>query len=331
MMNHDEERGYIRVETGRPVKRRALEAARSHQEEAPDRYSGELHGTIQVLTPVHVGTGDLALPGTLEPQPANPEDMPLVAPFFRVEDRLTIPGSSLKGAFRHLFELVTYSCFAQYNKRRGGYDVEYELQNCFYRADPRAGRLRFNNELCPACLVFGGQGYQGQIAFHAAPLIEPGAEIDFAPQRWTPKVRPEQASMRKVYTHIISGESLVEPVEVLPHGARLRLHAGFRNLSNVELGLLLIVLGQDADAPSYPKLGALKAHGFGAVEIEIASMTQVTGDGYLYYEDDETTVPETELRACIEAAKDADIFYAAGHDAVMQAIGYRPPEVSEWR
>jgi CRISPR/Cas system CSM-associated protein Csm3 (group 7 of RAMP superfamily) len=193
---------------------------------------------------------------------------------------LIVPGTSLKGAFRHLFEAITHSCYAQYNRfpNQGGQDVEDEFKSCTYRGDKRQTRDP-KNHLCPACRVFGALGYLGQIAFQPARLIgEQHSEIVFAPQHWTPKVSFDHRHTRKLYTHQPMIEEPAEPVEVLPPGSRLSLEAHFRNLSDVELGLLLMILGQDANQIVYPKLGGLKAHGFGAVEITLSDLGLIVGN-----------------------------------------------------
>lgn len=322
----NDEVGYVRVPADRPVRRKRLDPQRErgHLYLNRDLLSGEIRGTITAITPIHVGTGDLEDPRRLSPSPDNPEGMKLVAPFFREAGRLTIPGSSLKGAFRHLFELITYSCLAQANRypNQGGY-VPPDLRACYYRADQRR---KSGNELCPACRVFGGQGYLGQVFFRSAHVIgEQAARIEFAPQRWAPKVRPEDDARRKVYTHLITTDPLIEPVEALPKDTQLELRVDFRNLEPVELGLLLIVLGQDPNGPIYPKLGGVKAHGFGAVEITLDRVEQATKDDYSGYETGGTVFQADALQSYITTAKaDQAIFYRDGWQEMVKVLGNRP-------
>ena len=61
--------------------------------------TGTLEGTILALSPVHVASGQTELTGK---QP------PLVKAHFRRNGRLTIPGSSLKGAVRNIVEAISY-------------------------------------------------------------------------------------------------------------------------------------------------------------------------------------------------------------------------------
>jgi hypothetical protein len=56
------------------------------------------------------------------------------------------------------------------------------------------------------------------------------------------------------------------PLEVCPVGSRFRLHINFENLSEPQLGLLLIALGQGA-TQFHPKLGGAKPACCGSVEI----------------------------------------------------------------
>lgn len=67
----------------------------------------------------------------------------------------------------------------------------------------------------------------------------------------------------------------VEPIEVVPIGARFRFTISVRNARLWEIGLLLFALGQDVEigpdgrVPWMPKLGGGKAVGLGSVRIEV--------------------------------------------------------------
>lgn len=317
---------YVRIPAGRPVELSSISENSTHMVLNNDLLHGTLHGEIQVLTPVHVGSGDLEMVRNLAPEPENPEHVPLVAEFFRAEFEskpvLTIPGSSLKGAFRHLFELITFSCFAQANRnpRRGGFNVDQDLRACRFRPD------RVHNELCPACRVFGGQGYLGQVFFRPS-RMQAGQQgrIEFVPQRWAPKVNARNAAKRKLYTHDRSSEDRIEPVETLSPGATLKLEVDFRNLTQAELGLLLIVLGQDNDAPIYPKLGGVKAHGFGAVQITLDRLERLSLlNSYLQYDNTPSVEGPDQVNAYVEAAKSSSAFFNSGWTELVKALGRRP-------
>ncbi len=321
---------YIRIPAGRPVLRTNAQPDQTHQVYGTELLTGTLSATMRVITPVHVGTGDLALVGQLTPRPENPDDVPLVAPFFREGNLLAIPGSTLKGAFRHLFEAITFSCLAQANtnERQGGQALEgdmRELRGCSYRADRRGGS-EGSIRLCPACHVFGGQGFLGKVAFRSAVVLgDQVSRIDFAPQRWGPKLRSSDAARRKLYTHRISSDALVEPVEVLPARTELRLSFDFVNLYSDELGLLLMILGQAPTAPIYPKIGALKAHGFGAVQITLEALWRDDTESYMSYEAQGEDI-QAQIGDMVTAAQAARRFYKDGWQAIIRELGSRPEE-----
>jgi CRISPR/Cas system CSM-associated protein Csm3 (group 7 of RAMP superfamily) len=282
-------KGYERISIAEnAANRQQLAANRGHHREASgNAISGTLEAQMRVVRPVHVGIGDLVIPSTLKPAPDNPHNAPLVAPFFRETDRVCVPGSSIKGAFRHLYETVTASCLAQADTGRSGRPVDNQLRSCSYRADSRSGRNDPN--LCPTCRVFGAQGYLGQVFFHAAyPAENTKTEILFAPQRWSPRIIDEDS--RKLYTHqsALNDEGQPyeqkEPLEVLPVGCAISLKMDFTSLLAPELGLLLLLMGQKADQKIYPKLGGVKAHGWGAIDIHDVVIHRMDENSYLTYE-----------------------------------------------
>jgi len=312
--------GYEYIPISGPADKREVENIRTHRQQSPDHLSGMLKGVISSITPVHVGTGEFTLARLLSPRPTNAADFELAAAFFRLENHVCVPGSSIKGVFRHLFEMVTRSCFAQADTRpRTGLAVESAMRGCRYRADDRGGRNPI--QVCPACRVFGAQGYLGSVYFRHA-LIEAETEIVRVPSRWTPAV--QHADKRKLYSHAKAIADAVEPTEALPSGTHIPLEMEFRNLTPAELGLILMLMGQDASAPLYPKLGALKAFGFGAVEIQITDIQVISAMDYLHFE--ATSVEDTtSIQRYIEHARqDTELLQSRQWERIQKVLGNRP-------
>ena len=115
-----------------------------------DLMTGTLEGTILALSPVHVASGQTELTGK---QP------PLVKAHFRRNGRLTIPGSSLKGAVRNIVEAISYppSCLRVTRARFA--EQPNNVQACTDK-----------ERLCVACRMFGAMGYLGQVRLHDAIL-----------------------------------------------------------------------------------------------------------------------------------------------------------------
>ncbi len=326
--------GYQRIQIPQNAAvRRQLDADRGHQREASGQYiSGTLEAKMRVIQPMHVGTGDLVVPSTLNPPPHNPDEIPLIAPFFREANYVCIPGSSLKGAFRHLYETVTASCLAQADTGSRGQPVKVRLKSCSHRADSRDDVEREGVQLCPACQVFGAQGYMGQVNFH--PIyhdVNRPTEIRFAPQRWSQPLQSEHSETRKVYTHSRAfamdrnGNILIdrypepkEPLEVLPLGSVLTLKIDFTTLLSAELGLLLLLMGQKPAEKIYPKFGGVKAHGWGAVDIYDATIHLTDANSYLRYE--RTTPVHEGLESYFTSLENSDLIITTAWSQVKQHL-----------
>ena len=303
---------YIRIQAP-PSRRAPIQPEHSHLKETPGLHSGLLRITLTALRPLHVGTGDLVPPALLDPRPDNPRSYPLIAPFMREENRYIIPGSSLKGTVRSLFEAMTFSCMATAGSRPPRRAPGDDLVRC---GTGRAAR----NSFCPACRVFGGLGYMGRVFFDQAETAgQVEGEVIEAPQPWTPEIGKGHLRSRKVYTPGPSSYDAVEPIECLPADTQLRFDLHFRNLTDVELGLLLLALGQGPDRFAL-KIGARKAHDFGDVAVEITEAWGIVPDTLLNYSHAYSDLSGT-LEQCIRAAlEDADIFYREGYEALVAAL-----------
>lgn len=294
-------KGFQRIPIGPNAADRQQSKAKqgSHFESLDENISGTLFAKAKLIRPIHVGTGDLVIPSQLISPPDNSTNIPLIAPFFREANLVCIPGSSIKGAFRHLYETVTASCLAQANTnpKKGGAPVDSHLKSCSYRADTRGDQHSLR--LCPACRVFGALGYLGQVFFHTAyPAADTSTQIKFAPQRWSPRIISENS--RKLYTHQAAlkedGQPYEprEPLEILPEGSELTLQMDFTSLAPAELGLLLLLMGQKQGEKIYPKLGGVKAHGWGAINIYDVIFYLRDKQSYLTYDSVTKTSREME-------------------------------------
>ncbi|HID06205.1 MAG TPA: hypothetical protein EYP10_03560 [Armatimonadetes bacterium] len=228
--------------------------------------SGIITGELVALTPVHVASGNIEL--------TRSNRIPLVKAHFRTGGKIAIPSSSLKGAVRSIVEAITRSC-VRVQSRTARSRLPSDFEPCEVRNE--------NSQLCPACRMFGAMGYQGQVRFDDAVLIQGRVGIMLAPPLFRPRAdariyydRNGQLKGRKFYFHGQPAKGNV-PLEVCDVGSRFRLHVDFYNLTEAELGVLLIALGQGNPALTL-KLGGAKPICCGSMEIQIQSIQ--TRDGF---------------------------------------------------
>ena len=194
--------------------------------------SGAVHGCFVCFAPVRVGTGVFELSGSAK-KPV------LYQPMFRVDDKPTIPASSIKGVVRAVVEGITASCILTKATNVQG------LQPCTVTDLDRPASVK----LCPACRIFGAQGFLGRAAFTDAPLVKGKTSEEKLPWLWAPQddqreryYRGGKPKGRKFYRHGATEKGPVKS-EVCGRGSVFRVRVDFRDLTKAELGLLLIGLG----------------------------------------------------------------------------------------
>ena len=221
----------------------------------------ELRWHVPESSPVSVGSGRFRLDGPS-----------LVAEIVRdAAGRPAIPGASLKGAARQIFEFLTPSC------EPGGRD------SCRVRPSDSNGRL------CPACSLFGAPGYGGRLAVSeacAAPAGVGGATSATrdAPVGW----QPQRSVPQTLRTYDLGAATFVPPGCKMPvrspvperHDAAWGTFDGrvrFVNATELELAVLLMATGvaatlmstSDGTAPVGLRVGGKKFHGWGSVSTEL--------------------------------------------------------------
>ena len=97
-----------------------------------------------------------------------------------------LPGTTLKGALRAVVEAITASCLTV----RG--QATRLLPPPLHPLRPCTRR----DALCPACRLFGGQGYLGRIRLADAPLVTGETIIARVPERHAPRPRPGRPAAR---------------------------------------------------------------------------------------------------------------------------------------
>ena len=227
-----------------------------HDRFLPDRWSGvlEVRWKIDPAHPVVIGAGWFAREITA----AGPE---VVAEIARSgpERMPVLPGSSLKGAVRQVYELLTPSCRLE----RG--------RAC--RVSPRQTHPR----TCPACSLFGAGGLGGRLAFgEARPEDDAWRDqlrVVHTPAAWRPRNAPPGTV--RVYdlskaTDPVTGGTRKEEERTWSVAGDFRSRLRLVNASDEELGLLFASLGI-GDEHARLRVGGKKYHGLGLVDVELVA------------------------------------------------------------
>ena len=118
--------------------------------------------------------------------------------FYSVLNEPTIPGSELRGCIRSVFETVTNSCLSVLDdkeKVKGVVVPVFDMVNHTNREKPYTPCK--NNDLCPACSLFGALGKASAIRFSDARGINVELDDDF---RILPEFSSPKFSTMSFYT-----------------------------------------------------------------------------------------------------------------------------------
>lgn len=191
------------------------------------RWTGSVTLTGEVLSPVHAGTGYFEVVGQR-----------LVRLPVECGGRPVVPGSSIKGACRQVYELLTDS----------------DAPTDGHGATPSA-----------AGALFGTLGQQGRLGFDDA-VADQSARLTEV--RLSTPYAPRNASGRRFYALPNTSPAPERSVAglALPIGAQLTFHLRLRNVTEAEIGGVLCSLGVGAFVM---RLGGGKHDGYGCVRIDV--------------------------------------------------------------
>jgi len=138
------------------------------------------------------------------------------------------------------------------------------------------------NKLSPADRLFGVMDYLGPVQFWDAKQVGNEVTLVKMPSFFPPRDRKVKG--RKFYKHgqPVKGKT---PVEAVPVGEKFRFRCDFSNLSEAEVGLLVIALGQGEPGFNL-KLGGGKSVGYGTVGVDIEGVWvyEHSADAYLNWD-----------------------------------------------
>lgn len=240
-----------------------------HDRWDPERWTGllELHWVIPKEHPVVIGAGWQRVEEDRRVAPrrtvgglrigGEPEiRRSLVAEIVRRGNRQTpvLPGSSLKGAVRQVYELLTPSCILGLHRKSARCQVTSK---------------QIHGKLCPACSLFGALGYAGRLAFGEATPLPKQLFLTKkqVPNAWG-KQKPVKGHVR-VYD-LSPDRDQNDELRKTPETTRavaglFKSRVRVVNASKEELGILLLAAGLKAPSSPGLRLGGKKFHGLGAV------------------------------------------------------------------
>lgn len=184
--------------------------------------------------------------------------------FFRSEEQLTVPGTTLKGAVRSIAEAISASCVSVRSRRDSR-----ELRG-YSRCDVKKGAR--NIRICPACRIFGTTNYRGHVSFSdALPNGNIGPEIVKIAELWRPRrliqKRKFYRSGRYEELKDQSPEKYYRYIEAVPKGSIFTFDLFFENAQESDLSLIFHSMGIDQDFQI--KVGGAKPRCFGDVSFVV--------------------------------------------------------------
>lgn len=248
----------------------------------PKYFTGSISLRLNVKTATAVASGLTVLKSDLL---ENPQGVPLVKPSVERNGRLIIPGSSLKGTVRSIYEAITRSCICKVtnNFRIDNRRISIKLPSADHEeCKPEKRDIQTRQaKVCPACQIFGAMNWQGIVRFADAQCDQEGFEVEFAPSLYKPNLEREGyysnfsskvVGGRKFFYNFIGsvdqGEKGIDTQRAVV-GYTFSTHLNFMNLTKEQLGALFISLGKNSSFNFALKVGAGKPIGMGSMTVDI--------------------------------------------------------------
>jgi CRISPR/Cas system CSM-associated protein Csm3 (group 7 of RAMP superfamily) len=181
--------------------------------------------------------------------------------FFRSNGKITIPGTTIKGAVRSVAEAISNSCVSQIGKRE---KRPTSHEKCEFKSE----RNKIN--LCPTCKIFGTTGYSGRVRFSDSLSEKSELEIIKIGELFSPRL---VQARRKFYQNKkfqsigdLKPEKNYRFIEAAKKDSIFNTTLDFQNLSEGELSLLLFSMGINQDFMI--KIGGAKPRCLGTVKFK---------------------------------------------------------------
>jgi CRISPR/Cas system CSM-associated protein Csm3 (group 7 of RAMP superfamily) len=329
-----------------PDRKPSLTKPIGHDRYHRDRLHGSLNLNLQVQTALHVSTGITGLGSDVGSR------LPLIKTMTTTDQQLVIQGSSLKGCLRSVYEAITNSTLAEIthkakdkNRIMRYYDDKFPRER-----KPLAINLKAapnEHKLCPASRIFGALNYQGLLEFSDVKCLTVQPSIGFMPCLHSPDLQASdyydasgKVIGRKFYYNMTktvdAGEHQGIPVQQASRLCTFKTTIHYKNLLPEELGILFLILGQDARSPIALKVGGGKPIGMGTMTTTITTIAQVPDvrDRYRNYVIPNPEITGTAMQQFIQtqitAANNSQLLEKAQWQQLAAILKYpgdhQPPE-----
>jgi hypothetical protein len=194
---------------------------------------------------VHIGSGTPELLEVESSDGRGTENIVVAAMTTNPSDgRAVIPGSSMKGAVRAVFEVLTSSCAA---------------------TDRACSK-------CAACQTFGAPGLRGRAGFDDVVFERPPEDVIDSPQRYGGTSRDRQRRRFYLPTPEQSQARAVEYLQCAANDLEAAVRLTVRGVDQACLGAILASLGAAPDTLPYLRVGGGKNRALGIVTLTARSL-----------------------------------------------------------
>jgi len=209
--------------------------------------------------------------------------------FFRSNDKIMIPGSSIKGAVRSVAEAISNSCLSIIKKdKKNPERYPPTHQSCKFDLKLKDKNKRIT-KLCPVCRLFGTTDYGGRINFSDAKILETEKDVieivkigDLFPPCNNEQKRKFYENKKFYPLKNQMPEKNYRFVEAVKKGAKFETIFTFQNITESELSLLLHAMGINQNFRI--KIGGAKPRCFGMVDF-IPSEFKILNDDLISFRD----------------------------------------------
>ena len=249
-------------------------------------YCGKIHITITAIDNLYIGSG---FKGSNKTTTYNDT--------MQLNGKAVIPGSSLKGAVRHVANIASDGCLInperEYKREKRHYYFDRKLINC-------SGEQR-----CIICDMFGMMGRKSKVSF--SDCVSDNAENDVIQvnAQNSPKINdPTYHDNGAVYGYKVYmnkcepyHQRQKDSIRIVKKGAVFCGNVFFENLTRKELGLLCFALGLSETINL--KLGGYRNEGLGQVQIRGTITSNPSAE-----------TPKQLAEEYIQSCEDSDVIYS---------------------
>lgn len=229
------------------------------------------------ISPMHIGTGQSHPDASLSDHDPKDNEGPMVSEIERAYDDLPyIPGSALKGVIRsYLYQM--FSSFSSKLASSPEYDKDERMRS--FSQKEQENYMRTEASLLEQ--LFGTPFSESKIEFWDAHLLNRCETDKFQNKGWFPQ--KQSFVLRSVAIDPLTGAAAPNKLysfEVTPPGLSYQMTIVGRNLSEQELGFLLLGIEGFNSCIAPIHVGAMSGRGFGKMQFNKINLYRLTRDDF---------------------------------------------------